>query len=440
MVYILNILYLLALFLLAPWLLYKAVTTGKYRRGLWRKFAGQTTPRQGPARCVWFHGVSVGEIHLLRPVVARFRQRHPDWDCVVSTTTDTGFDEACRHFGDAMVIYWPLDFSWAVRRSLRNVRPNLIVLAEGELWPNFLLAARAANIPVTVINGRMSPRTVRRYDRLRLLLGPLFRNIDLYLAQTEEYAGHARRLGARPEAVKVTGSVKYDAVQADRRNPRTEELRRLLGVQPADLIWIAGSTQAPEEEIALEIYRRAKTAHPELRLILVPRQKERFDEVAQLLQRSGELFVRRSQLPSSPAHPVTPSSGHPVTLVDTIGELGAMWGLADVAFVGGSLDGQRGGQNMIEPAAYGAAVAFGPHVWNFRETAVRLVEAGAALQVADAAMLERVIRRLLGDPAEREQLGQAARGFVAQQQGATERTLDYLDSLQTVNLSRSCAA
>src|SRR5262249_28678121 len=158
---------------------------GKYRRGLWRKLTGHGSARPGSAPCVWFHGVSVGEIHLLRPVVAGFRRRHPDWVCVVSTTTDTGFGEAQKHFGDAMGIYSPLDFSGAVCRSLRNLRPNLVVLAEGELWPNFLSAGRIANVPVAVINGRMSPRTVRRYQRLRLLAGSMFRNLALYLAQTE---------------------------------------------------------------------------------------------------------------------------------------------------------------------------------------------------------------------------------------------------------------
>jgi 3-deoxy-D-manno-octulosonic-acid transferase len=422
--------------LLSPWFFFKILTTRKYRRGLWPKFLGATpvlSPRHpvtpSPRYRVWFHGVSVGEIHLLRQVIARFRQRHPDWDCVISTTTDTGLDEARKRFPDLPVFWWPLDFSWAVRRALRRVQPSLVVLAESELWPNFLLAAKRHGVPVAVINGRMSPRSLRRYRRLGALARWLFGHVDLLAMQNEDYAANVRKLADDPERVRVTGNVKYDGVETDRGNARTEELRQLLHVRAEELVWAAGSTQAPEEEIALDIYRRARTEHPHLRLFLVPRQRDRFDAVAGLLRRSGVPFLRRSAITYPLDHPVTSSPRHPVILVDTIGELGALWGLADIAFVGGSLDGRRGGQNMIEPAAYGSAVVFGPHVWNFRRDAANLVMAGGAVQVADAERLELTLRRLLNDAAERERLGKAARRFVLQQQGATERTLDLLDEL-----------
>ncbi len=418
MPHLLNALYVLFLLALSPVLLYKSLTTRKYRRGLIPKITGAAVKRTGAAPCAWFHGVSVGEIHLLRQVVARFRQCHPDWECVVSTTTDTGFDEAVQRFPDLAVFYWPLDFSWASRRALRRVRPALVVLAEGELWPNFVLAAQGAGVPVAVVNGRMSPRSFRRYRLLGPLSRRLFARVGLIAAQTEEYAAHYRQLGAPAERLHVTGSVKYDGTTADRDNPRTRELRRLFGVADDDLVWVAGSTQAPEEQLALDVFQRAREDHPNLRLFLVPRQRERFDEVADLLRRSGVPFVRRSTLDG----PLTDRGA--AVLVDTIGELGALWGLADVAFVGGSLDGRRGGQNMIEPAAYGAAVVFGPHVWNFRDTAERLVEAGAAVQVADGAGLDRAIRRLLADAVERARLGAAARDLVRRQQGATERTVE----------------
>jgi 3-deoxy-D-manno-octulosonic-acid transferase len=421
MAHLLNALYLLSLLALSPWLLYKALTTGKYRRGLWSKFFGQSLWRDGDAPCAWFHGVSVGEIHLLRQVVATFRRRHPTWDCVISTTTDTGMEEARKRFPDLDVFYWPLDFSWAVHRALRRVNPGLVVLAEGELWPNFLTAAKKRGVPVALINGRMSPRSARRYRRLGGLVRRWIGLVDLFAVQTEEYAEHFRALGVPSGLVHVTGSVKYDGVEADRRNPRTAELRRLLNVQPDDLVWVAGSTQAPEEEIALDIFQRAKTEHPNLRLLLVPRQRERFEEVAALLRRRGQPFDRRSELRDT--------AGEALVLIDSMGELGALWGLADVAFVGGSLDGRRGGQNMIEPAAYGAAVLFGPYVWNFRDTAERLVAAGAAIQISDGPGLQTSVRRLLGDLAERCRLGTAAQQFVQQQQGATERTVTLLDEL-----------
>lgn len=431
MPYLLNLAYLLLLVLLSPWLLYKSLTTGKYRRGMWSKVTGRGGPSPltpHPSSTIWFHGVSVGEIHLLRPLVAAFRKRYPEWRCVVSSTTDTGYEEACKRFPDLHIIYWPLDFSWAVANALDTVRPDMIVLAEAELWPNFLGETKSRGIPVAVINGRMSPRSYRNWRWLQaspfaFVLRP-FGWIDLWAVQTEEYAACFRNLGVPAGRIHVTGSIKYDGVEGDRDNPRTRQLQDLFKVAKGDLIWVAGSTQDPEERMALDIYRRLKAQQPTLRLFVVPRQKERFDEVAQLLKRSGAPFTRRSEL-----QPSSQAGVEDIILVDTIGELGAVWGLADVAYVGGSLDGKRGGQNMIEPAAYGAAVVFGPHVWNFRDTARRLVEANAAIQINHAPELESIITMWLDDPTERARLGENAQRLVIQQQGATERTVDLLACL-----------
>ena len=424
MYYFLDLLYLLALLLLSPWLIWKVLTTGKYRRGLSAKLLGRVpfSPSADSKRA-WFHGVSVGEIHLLRQVVAAFRQQHPDWECVVSTTTDTGFDEARKHFGDLAVFHFPFDFSWAVRRALRRVAPDLIVLAEGELWPNFLAAAEAQGSKVIVVNGRLSPRSAARYRRLRWLTGSLWGRIDLLAVQTQDYADAFAVAGVPRERLCVTGSVKYDGVQGDRNHEKVQRMRHLLGIQPGERVWVCGSTQAPEEEIALAVFAKLKAEFPSLRLILVPRQRDRFEEVAALLRRSGVPFVRRSSLEDTPEKTAT------VVLVDTIGELGAVWGLAEVAFVGGSLDGKRGGQNMIEPAAYGTPVVFGPHVWNFRDAAARLVQARAAIEVADAAQLEAAIRTLFADDERRQRMGAAARQFVLAQQGATARTMTATDAL-----------
>jgi 3-deoxy-D-manno-octulosonic-acid transferase len=422
--FLLDLAYLLVLLVTSPFFIYKSIATGKYRRGLWRKLTGRTVDLRSSSKpVVWFHGVSVGEVHLLRQVVARYRQWHPGWQCVVSTTTDTGFAEAQRLFADLPVFFWPLDFSWAVGRALGRVRPHLVVIAEGERWPNFLLAARRQGIRVAIINARMSPRSHRNYRRIGLLARRLLGWVDLFAVQTEEYATAYRRLGVPARSVVVTGSVKYDGVDVDRGNGRTDAFRRLLGIEPGDLLWIAGSTQAPEEQVVLDLYRRARQVYPNVRLLIVPRQRERFEEVATLLRRSGLPFLRRSEITASGV------DRKAIVLIDTIGELGALWGLAHIAFVGGSMDGKRGGQNMIEPAAYGAAVVFGPHVWNFREPAARLVEAEGAIQVADAAGLDAVIHRLLGDQALRVRLGNAARAFVLRQQGATEKTLKALDGL-----------
>ena len=425
MPYFLNVLYVLVLIVLSPWLIYKALTTGKNRRGLWTKCTGNVAllDTQRKKTTLWFHGVSVGEIHLLRQVVAGYRRRHPDHECVVSTTTDTGFDEARKAFPDLLVIFWPFDFTWAVTRAIGRIKPDLVVLAEGEIWPNFVRAANRRDIGLTVINGRMSPRSAARHGKLGWLARGTFGCLDVCAVQTDEYAGFFSRAGARH--VIVTGNVKYDGACADRENPRTRLLGELLGIRPGDLVWVAGSTQEPEEEIILGIYRRALERHSNLRLVLVPRHKDRFDPVAAMLEASGLPYVRRSRLTSPPI--AAAGSPSPILLLDTFGELSAAWGLAHVAFVGGSLDGKRGGQNMIEPAAYGAAVTFGPHIWNFKETVARLLRLSAAIQVRNPDALERETLQLLSDPVGRSTLGNAARAFVIAQQGATERTLQVLD-------------
>ena len=430
MPYLLNLLYLAAWLLLAPWMLLRK----KPMRGLKAKCLGRVAdPRFDPARpVVWFHGVSVGEIHLLRQVVASFRLRFPDWQCVVSTTTNTGYDEACKHFADLAVIHWPLDFTWAVNSALRTIKPTLVVLSEGEVWPNFLGAAKRQGVKIALINGRMSPRSAKRFRRFRWLLAGVFARLDWIGAQNDEYRRHYESLGAG--RVVTAGNIKYDGVNVERRNTRTDAMRTLLGISSDALVWVAGSTQDPEEAIAVEIYRRAKANHPTLRLLLVPRHPERFDDVARLLERSGLPFVRRSAL-SETAIPADA-----IILVDTIGELSAIWGLADLAFVGGSLDGKRGGQNMIEPSAYGAAVLFGPHTWNFKQTVADLLARDAAVQVQDAIALENAVARLLCDASERQRLGAAARAFVLSQQGATERTLDELQELMGLSQKNRVAA
>jgi 3-deoxy-D-manno-octulosonic-acid transferase len=434
MPYLLNLLYLALGVLLSPWLLYKLCITAKWRRNLWTKLTGATPWRHGNRPCVWFHGVSMGEIHLLRQVVARFRQARPDCEVVVSASTVTGLAEARKHFSDLTVCCWPFDFSWAIKRALRRVRPALVVLAESEVWPNFLLVAKRLGVRVAVINGRMSPRSVARYRKVAPLARGLVRRVDLWAMSTVDYAAGMRDLGVPAESVVVTGNVKYDGVKTDRDNPATRIFRNLFGIQADDLVWVAGSTQTPEEDIVLDIYQKVRTRCPQLRLILVPRQPDRFDAVAELLRARDIAFVRRSQL----ASPVTDREA--VILGDSTGELAAVWGLADLAFVGGSLDGQRGGQNMIEPAAYGAAVVFGPHTWNFKETVTRLLALDAAIAVPDARALGQQILTLALDVPRRQRLGLAAQQFVRSQQGATGRTVALLQDLLGRATDNSAAA
>ncbi len=422
---ILDALYMFALAILSPWLVWRCVRTGRYRRDLVAKLTGRVAvPNPTAKPVVWFHGVSVGEIHLLVTVVAAFRKRHPDWLVVVSSTTDTGLSEARTRFAGDAVLPYPFDFSWSTGNALGSIQPALIVLAESELWPNFLASAARRNVPVVVINARMSPRSFARLQHVRsLAYRLLFRHIAAFAVQSDDYADRLRQLGVTTSKIAVSGSVKYDGATGDRDTPKANELRRLLGINPASLILVAGSTHAPEEAILLTSYANLRARFPTLRLVLVPRHPDRFAEVAALVEQSGLSFVRRSQI-------VEPCSEMPnVVLLDTVGELGAAWSLADVGYTGGSLDGKRGGQSMIEPAGYGVPTVFGPHVWNFRDAAQRLVEAGGAVMVNDETELETVLSRWLGDGELRRHIGADAQKLVRAQQGATQRTLDVIDQV-----------
>lgn len=441
--YLLNAVYLALLALAWPWLAYKAIRQGKYRQGFAAKFFGAVPARQGDRPCVWLHAVSVGEVNLLSTLLAEIARRRPSWECVISTTTMTGYALARKKYAAHTVFYCPLDFSWAVRRAMRRIRPDCLVLAELELWPNLIRAARAHRARVAVVNGRLSQRSHRAYRRLRPLVARLLRQLDLIAVQNEEYAERFLDLGASPGAVCITGSMKFDGAQTDRRNPATLRLRQLAGIGEGDVVFLAGSTQEPEEALALATYRRLLAEHPRLRLILVPRHPERFNAVAQLLDESGVAWQRRTRLtderPTNDAclaaddgpevHPTSnPKSTARVLLVDAIGELGAWWGAAQIAFVGGSLS-SRGGQNMIEPAAYGAAVSFGPNTRNFRDVVAMLLAARAAVVVHDGDELTDFIRRALTDCEFAEGLGDRARRLVASQLGATARTFELLAPL-----------
>ena len=442
MPYLLNLIYILLLILVSPWLVVQAVRKGKYREGYAEKLLGLVPRRSGGGTCVWLHAVSVGEVNLLAPLLEMIDHKRPGWECVVSTTTMTGMELARKKYPGHTVFYCPLDFSWAVKAAMRRVRPDLLVLAELELWPNLISAAKRTGAKVAVVNGRLGEKSFRGYRRIRPLLAGLMRKIDLIAPQDETYAERFRALGARPEAVHVTGSMKYDGAQTDRNNPATRRLAELAGFADDDIVLLAGSTQEPEEQMALDTFIKLSPKWPRLRLVLVPRHPDRFDAVARMLDASGVAWQRRTALDDKAAtggraamdSTENLDSGGATTgrgfiprvlLVDVVGELGAWWGTAGIAFVGGSL-GSRGGQNMIEPAAYGAAVSFGPNTWNFRDVVSAMLNRDAAVVVRDDEEFTAFVRRCLEQPDFAADLGQRGQELVMSQLGATERTLELL--------------
>jgi len=420
-----NAIYLLALGAVFPLVVFRAIRHGRYRRGVSAKLFGLSRKEANrlagdSSRCLWLHAVSVGEVNLLVTFVDQLRQQRPDLRCVISTSTDAGFDLARERFGADRVFFCPLDFSWAVRRTIRRLQPVGLVLAELELWPNLIRIA-AKQCPVTVINGRLSERSARGYQRFGLFLRQTFARLTWVGCQDQLSAERFADCGAK--RVDVTGSIKFDGAPSDRDSHHVQSRLLWSATAPWHRVWCVGSTQASEEDMALAIYQRLAQAHLDLRLVLVPRHPERFDAVAEQIQAKGFQVRRRSELATTSETIRQPAwSSQTVLLIDTVGELKHWWGVAQIATVGGSF-GDRGGQNMLEPAGYGCAVSFGPNTKNFQDIAERLIRAEGAIRVADEHALEQFVLRCLNSPPAADALGRAAKTFVRTQQGATQLSI-----------------
>ena len=328
----------------------------------------------------------------------------------------------------------PWTFSWAVDRTFRNLRPSQLVLVELELWPNLVRSAHRHDCEVIVVNARLSHRSARRYQKAAWLTKPIFAAIDWAGCQDEACRARFEACGTPPERLTVTGSLKFDDAPSSREQVKVQQCVQWAGIDPWQRVWLVGSTQAGEEGMALSIYRSLTTEFPELRLILVPRHRERFDEVADLVQTNG-LQVRRRSRDLALGDQLWGQDQ--VVLIDTIGELRHWWGTAHIATVGGSF-GNRGGQNMLEPAGYGCAVSFGPNTRNFQEIADALIAADGAVRVQDAEELEIFVRRCLVDIPAADSLGQAARKVIQRHRGATERTVQAI-SKRSANATRRAA-
>ena len=424
----LDLLYLLLTLLALPWVLWRRCAGRRPVAAFWQRATGSGPQLPDPAgrQRLWLHGVSVGEVALLASLAAKLRsiaeQQQTPLECVASSSTTTGLEVAQARFGERFVFPCPLDFSWAVRRVLNRVRPDLLVLGELELWPQLLALTAARGIPIVVVNARMSERSFRGYRRIAPLARRMLQRLTLVIARSEEDAARFRQLGA-PEVL-VAGSMKYDSVRGERDSAEVTRLAQLAGFRPEDTVFLAGSTQAPEEALAIETFRQLAPQHPQLRLVLVPRHVERADEIADLLAGSGLPWQRRRQLKAGCS-----DEAARVLLIDVTGELAAWWGTAAIAFVGGSLDGRRGGQNMLEPSAYGAAVSFGPSTHNFRTEVAGLLAAEAARVVHNQEELTAFVQWGLEEPGLREAMGQRAAAVIAAGRGATEATARRLLAL-----------
>lgn len=408
-----------------PYWLFQMLRHGKYRAGLAERL-GRVPARLGisaapssPPPVIWVHAVSVGEVLAVRGLIEEVRMRFPRHRVVVTTTTDTGQALARKRFGQENVFYFPMDFAFAVRPYLQALRPQLVVIAETEFWPNFLRLARHSGAAIAVVNARISDRSRPNYLRFRWAIRRALANVDLFLAQTQEDADRLASIGAEPGRVKVTGNLKFD-IRPPEPPPLVERLRRSLAGTGAGPVLVCGSTVEGEEPLLLKALENVRVAHPQAAMILAPRHPERFDSVAMLLGQMGIPSWRRSRWNGEPLMGA-------VLLVDTIGELSALYSLADVAFVGGSLV-PRGGHNIIEPAQYGVAIVVGNHTENFRDI-VGLFQARDAVRIVGPADLPLVFMELLANTAERLALGQRAAETMKSQTGATLRTVEALAAL-----------
>ncbi len=388
-----------------------------YLRCIHQRF-GFSAPGFGAAAPVWIHAVSVGEAQAAVPVARALRERHPQHPLLFTTTTPTGRDRVRQALGDRVEHrYVPYDLPWTIGRFLDRVRPRAVIVMETELWPNLFAACAQRGIPVLLANVRLSAASARGYRRVAALTAEMLSAVSAIAAQSQTDATRMLSLGADPDAVQVTGSIKFDLHLPASLREQAEVLRRQFGSERSVLI--AASTHDGEDARVLDAFARVLEGIPHCLLVLVPRHPERFAAAAALCRRRGYATALRSRQPQR-------FDGVDVFVGDTMGELPLFYAASDVAFVGGSLV-PTGGHNMLEPAALGLPVLFGPHVFNFSEIARLLLEVGAAWQVADARELGERARVLLQDANLRHNVGDRGRQFVERNRGALERLMRMID-------------
>ena len=417
-----RLLYVIATWLVFPALFPVLALMKKTRDGFWQRFGFYPRgllPGPGSPR-IWLHGASAGDLLALSPMIDRLRARFPEAKVIVSTMTNTGHLMAIERLKrniDA-VIYAPWDLFGSTRRAVAAMKPDLLVLEYTEIWPNLIRAAHASGASVALTNGRFSPRHLKRYRMLFNLIGNPLHDIDLFLMREDDEAERVLSLGAPEDRVLVTGNTKFDALVPLSQAVEDHALRDALGVRAGDRVWIAGSTHEGEEELLFSVYKKLITETPDLFMVIAPRYLERAARVVQLAREAGLRVGLRSNGNQERA---------PVIVLDTIGELARAYRLATIVFVGGSFT-TRGGQNILEPAAQGKPVLFGPHMENFHDSVQVLVGRGG-IQVKDEEHLVRVMSDLFSRPESIDSLGALARNAVRQISGASDRNVDALAAL-----------
>ncbi len=413
-----HLLYALASYLLFLVGLPVLLTHPKLRHGFAERlgfYGGRPLGRGSPR--IWLHGASAGDLLSLQPMMKELKARDPGCCVIVSTMTNSGLEMARKKLAEAdVVVYVPYDLPGATARAMRALRPDLLVLEYTEIWPGLIRAARKAGARIALTNGRFNPDKLSRYRALFAAIGNPLRSIDCFLMRSDEEAARALALGAPPDRVWATGNTKFDALVLDGAAGREEALREAMGLEATSPVFMAGSTHEGEEEVVLAVYAQLARRHPGLQLVVAPRYVERAGRIMALAAEAG-LGVR---LRSAGA-----AAGHAdVTILDTIGELAVAYRLATLVFVGGSFV-TRGGQNLLEPAAQGKPVLFGPHMENFKDS-VQVLQGRGGIQVGTPDRLLKVADELLSRPDQLEELGALARRAVSSIRGASARNVDHM--------------
>ncbi len=386
----------------------------KIRKGLKERlgFLNEKAERIKDGNLIWAHAASVGEVVVAGNLIRAFKRKWPDYNFVISTLTSTGQAMAKKVITDARAfIYFPLDFPWIVGRVLDIIKPKLFIIAETELWPNFIREAKKRAIPIMVANGRISRNSFRKYKMAKFFMRRVLENIDLFIMQSRIDAERIISLGADASKVTVTGNLKFDMGKDGSFRPANSNL------DGNRVIFIAGSTHSGEEETILDVYREIKKVYSNIVLILAPRHPQRLREVERLLSSRNFKFARRTDL----TFPFQANSLNEIILLDTIGELTRFYALAKIVFVGGSLV-PAGGHNILEPASLGKGVLFGPYMDNFEEIARAFISKGAGRVVSNREELLKSIVELLSHPEELEGMGRAALEIVEANKGAAEKS------------------
>jgi len=426
--FVIDFVYLLLAVAISPIVIYRVIRHKRYRTGWAQRFGRIIRKDRALKNCIWLHAVSVGEVNAATTVIEELQNRFPDFEILISTTTDTGFTRASALFGENLqVFYFPFDLSWIMRRAFRKIRPAICLLMELEVWPNFVRIAQQLNIPVVVVNGRISDKSFSRYKKIKPIAKKIFRKITLILAQTDEYAQRFKEIGCPDEKVIVTGSLKYDTAQITDKVEGADALAIQLNIGEGRL-WVAGATGNDEEQILLDVYRNLKQQDQfsDLRLAIVPRKPERFDEVAQIIEQTSLPLIRYSRLKDKTASRTTDKQA--VILGDTMGDLRKFYSLATIIFVGRSLV-PMGGSDMIEAVALGKCTVFGPHAFNFKQTVDALLEDNGAIMVKDEQDLLRTMQKCLAEPDFARKIARNGREVIRKNQGATQKTIDQITKL-----------